>query len=164
MENQPDKFGGNTEWREIIISRLLNAPRELVFEAWTDPKHLINWWGPKGFTNTFYEIEIKTGGKWKFIMHGPDGTDYPNFVSFIEVKRPERMVYLHGSHEDEEPRFKATITFEEQGDKTMLTMHSIFATAEERAYVVKEFRAVEGGNQTLDRLEQELLLMSITKN
>jgi len=159
-----DKFSGDTKDREIVISRLLNAPRKLVFDAWTDPKHLINWWGPNGFTNTFYDIEVKTGGKWRFTMHGPDGMDFPNFIQFIEVVKPERLVYLHGSNEEEEPGFKVTVTLEKQEDKTWLTMHSVFTRAAERDFVVREFRAIEGGNQTIDKLELELKKMSIINN
>src|SRR5688500_17668783 len=74
-----------TEDRELVITRLLNAPRELVFEAWTDPKQLLQWWGPKGFTNTFHTIEVKPGGVWKFIMHGPDGVNYPNQIIYHKI-------------------------------------------------------------------------------
>lgn len=69
---------------------------------WTDPKH-IAWWGPNGFTNTIHEMNVKPGGVWRFIMHGPDGTDYPNKILFIEVVKPERLVYTHGSDEDNDP-------------------------------------------------------------
>jgi uncharacterized protein YndB with AHSA1/START domain len=156
-----DKFGGKTDDREIIVSRVFDAPRKLVFKAWTDPAHLINWWGPAGFTNTFYEIEIKPGGKWRFVMHGPNGMDFPNFILFTEVIAPERLEYYHGSSEEEEPSFKVTVTFEEMGNKTKLTMHSIFPSAEERDMVVREYRALEGANQTLDKLELELSKMSL---
>jgi uncharacterized protein YndB with AHSA1/START domain len=145
----------DTTGREIVISRLLNAPRELVFSLWTDPKHLIYWWGPNGFTNTFHEIEVKTGGVWRFMMHGPDGVDYPNLIHFDEVTKPERLVYRHGSDEDPE-QFHVTVTFEEQGAKTQLTMRSVFRTAAERDFVVEKFKAVEGGNQTISRLEDRL--------
>jgi uncharacterized protein YndB with AHSA1/START domain len=151
----------NTSDREIVITRLLNAPRELVFQAWTDPKHLINWWGPKGFTNTFQEVDITTGGTWKFIMHGPDGVDYPNVILFQEIIKPERLVYVHGDDKDPS-QFTVTITFEAVGNKTNLTMRSVFRTAAERDFVIKEFKAVEGGNQTLDRLEEELSTMAVT--
>jgi uncharacterized protein YndB with AHSA1/START domain len=151
----------NTSDREIVITRLLNAPRELVFQAWTDPKHLINWWGPKGFTNTFQEVDITAGGTWKFIMHGPDGVDYPNVILFQEIIKPERLVYVHGDDKDPS-QFTVTITFEAVGNKTSLTMRSVFRTAAERDFVIKEFKAVEGGNQTLDRLEEELSTMAVT--
>jgi uncharacterized protein YndB with AHSA1/START domain len=147
----------NTADREIVITRLLNAPRELVFEAWTDPKHLINWWGPKGFTNTFKKADIRTGGEWVFIMHGPDGIDYPNRVFFEEIVRPERIVYTHGSDDINDPaQFRVTATFEKQGAKTNLTMQLVFQTAAARDQVIREFGAIEGANQTMDRLESLL--------
>jgi hypothetical protein len=86
----------------LLLPVYLNAPRELVWKAWTDPKHLINWFGPKGFTNTFHEIDIKPGGVWKFTMHGPDGTDYPNLVVFDKIVRPEYITYTHGSFDEPE--------------------------------------------------------------
>jgi uncharacterized protein YndB with AHSA1/START domain len=139
--------------REIVITRVLNAPRELVFKAWTEPEHLVNWWGPNGFTNTFHEVNIKPGGVWRFTMHGPDGMDFPNLITFTEVVKPERLVYEHGSGEEGDPnKFNVVVTFEVLGDQTRLTMRSIFATAAARDYVIKEFGAIEGGNQTIDRL------------
>ncbi len=91
--------------REIVATRLLDAPRELVWEVWTDPKHLAQWWGSNGFANTIHEIEVKPGGVWRFIMHGPDGTDYKNEIVYVEVVKPERLVYDHVSG----PRFHVTV-------------------------------------------------------
>ena len=149
--------------RELVITRTLNAPRELVFEAWTDPAHLVNWWGPDGFTNSFHEFNMEPGGTWRFIMHGPDGTDYPNRIVFEEVVKPERLTYTHDSDVDNDPRmFRVTVTFEAQGDKTVLTMRSLFATAE-ALEAVKKFGAVEGGKQTLDHLAAEVEKMATQK-
>lgn len=143
--------------REIVITRLLNAPQSLVYEAWTDPRHVIQWWGPNGFTNTFHEMEVKPGGVWDFIMHGPDGTDYPNRIIFKEVDAPHRLAYAHGSGVENDPQeFDVVVTFEPQGDKTLLTMRSVFRTQEARDFVVREFGAIEGGNQTVNRLEEHL--------
>lgn len=140
--------------REFVVSRLLNAPRELVWEVWTSPEHVKHWWGPNGFTNTIHEMEVKPGGVWRFMMHGPDGTDFPNKIVFKEVKKPERLVYTHSSDDENDPtRFQTTVTFEKQGDKTFLTMRALFATAEERDRVVKQAGAEEGGKQTLSRLD-----------
>jgi uncharacterized protein YndB with AHSA1/START domain len=152
---------GNTTDREIITSRLLNAPRELVFEVWTKPEHIAHWWGPNGFTNTIYEMEVKPGGEWKFMMHGPDGTDFPNMIVYEEVVRPEKLVYLHGSETDGkfEPRFHVIVTFEDVDGQTNLTMHSVFKTAEERNFVVEKFGAIEGAKQNLERLEKYVLAM-----
>src|SRR2546426_6169783 len=79
--------------REIITTRVLDAPRELVWKAWTDPKHVAEWWGPNGFTNTIQEMDVRPDGVWRFIMHGPDGVDHKNEIIFIEVVELERLVY-----------------------------------------------------------------------
>src|SRR5215208_5093567 len=116
--------------REIVLSRLLHAPRELVFAAWTDPKQIMQWWGPRGFTTTSHEMSVTPGGVWRFVMHGPDGRDYKNKIIFTEVVAPERLVYRHaGEDEHEDVRFQVTVTFQAQGRKTLLTMRSLFATA-----------------------------------
>jgi uncharacterized protein YndB with AHSA1/START domain/uncharacterized glyoxalase superfamily protein PhnB len=144
----------NTSNRELVITRLINAPRELVWEVWTKPEHIKHWWGPDGFTNTIHEMEVKPGGVWRFMMHGPNGMDFPNKIVFNEVKKPELLVYTHSSEDVNDPNiFHTTVTFEKQGDKTNLTMRALFATAEERDRVVKEFGAAEGGKQTLNKLE-----------
>ncbi|RJQ12154.1 MAG: ATPase [Dehalococcoidia bacterium] len=144
--------------QEIILTRLLKAPRALVFRAWTDPKHVAQWWGPDGFTNTVQEIDVRPGGVWRFIMHDPDGVDYPNNIVFNEVVEPERLVYDHGN-EGSVDRFHVAVTFEDAGDQTRLTMRSRFASAAARTEAVEEFGAVEGGNQHLNRLEQYLTTM-----
>ena len=143
-----------TSDREIVITRVFDAPRATVFKAWTSPESVAHWFGPNGFSLTIHEMDVRPGGVWRFIMHGPDGTDYNNRVEYIEIAEPERLVYDHGS--DEEPdQFRATITFAEQGGKTKLTMHSLFKTAEGR-YRAAGFGAIEGGNQTLNRLAEYL--------
>lgn len=148
----------DTADREMIISRLLNAPRELVFRVWTDPKHIDKWWGPNGFTNTFQEMNVKPGGVTRFIMHGPNGVDYPNRIIYKEVIKPEKIVYVHDSDIDNDPsRFETTVTFESQGNKTLITLRAVFVTAEEYQKVVKEYGAIEGANQTLNRFEEFLL-------
>jgi uncharacterized protein YndB with AHSA1/START domain len=138
--------------KEIVISRLIDAPRERVWEAWTDPEQLITWWGPNGFTNTFHAFDFRVGGVWRFMMHGPDGVDYPNTIVFEEIIEPERIAYLHSGEEgDPEHVFHANATFEDVGGKTKVTLRLRFDKAEEREKSVK-FGAVEGGNQTLGRL------------
>src|SRR3972149_4696907 len=97
--------------QELILTRIFDAPRELVFEAWTDPKHVAQWWGPNGFTNTIHEMNVRPGGVWRFVMHGPDGVDYPNKIVYDEIVKPERLVYSHVSG----PKFQTTVTFDEQG-------------------------------------------------
>ncbi|CCB67073.1 MULTISPECIES: SRPBCC domain-containing protein [unclassified Hyphomicrobium] len=139
--------------REFVISRLVNAPRELVFAAFKDPAHIGHWWGPNGFRTTTYEMDFRPGGQWLFTMHGPDGTDYPNRVRYTEIREPEVIAYDHdaGEGSDAASAFKQTITFEAEGGKTRVTLHLVMATAEHRAAMAK-FGAVEGGHQTLARL------------
>src|SRR5271155_3914272 len=111
-----------TSDREIVTMRVFEAPRELVFAAWTEPKHVAEWWGPNGFTNTIYEMDVRPGGAWRFVMHGPDGVDYKNEFVYDEVVRPERIVYRHVSP----PNFHATVTFDDHAGKTKLTMRMLF--------------------------------------
>lgn len=141
-----------TSDRELVISRLLNAPRELVWKVWTNPEHIKNWWGPVGFTNTIFEMDVKPGGAWNLIMHGPDGTDYKNKSIYREVVKRERIVYDHVSG----PKFQATITFEKQGDQTLLTWRMLFESAEQLNKVIKEFKADEGLKQNIVKLEAYL--------
>jgi uncharacterized protein YndB with AHSA1/START domain len=140
----------------INITRLFDAPRELVFDAWTDPQHISQWWGPRGFTTTTHERDVRPGGVWRFIMHGPDGTDYDNRIVFREVVRPERLVYDHDSDKENDPDgFHVTVTFAEEDGKTRLTLRTLFKSIAERDRKI-EFGAVAGGNQTLDRLGEYL--------
>ncbi|MBX7184645.1 MAG: SRPBCC domain-containing protein [Vicinamibacteria bacterium] len=134
--------------REIITERLINAPRDLVFSAWTDPEHVAKWWGPDGFTNTIHEMDVRPGGVWRFVMHGPDGTDYQNLIVFAEIVKPERIVYDHVST----PKFRNTVTFVEEGGKTRVTMRAVFEDKAAFEMAVKTFKAAEGGKQTLGRL------------
>jgi uncharacterized protein YndB with AHSA1/START domain len=149
-----------TQDREIVIARLFDAPRALVFAAFTDAKHIGEWWGPNGFTTTTYEMDVRPGGAWRYVMHGPDGTDYSNKIAYTEVVKPERLVYAHGEDDDGPPLFHATVTFEEQGGKTLVTMRSIFPSAAIRDRTVKEYGAIEGGKQTLERLAKYLAKQS----
>lgn len=150
---------GTVSGRESVITRVFDAPRELVFRAWTDPEHLIHWWGPKGFTNTFQEVNIQPGGVWRFIMHGPDGIDYQNKITFREIVAPELISYIHG--DDNDPaQFETVVTFaEEPGGKTKLTMRATFPSAEYLERVVKEHNALESGKQTIERLAVEVAKM-----
>lgn len=149
----PNQHNRDTSDREIVSTRVFDAPREVVFRAWSDAKHLARWWGPKGFTNTFEEFDFRVGGMWRFVMHGPNRVDYPNESVFLEVDKPERIVFQHIS----EPHFKATITFEEQGEKTLLTWRMLFDSAEE--YNRVKVYAVPGNLENLDKLEVELARM-----
>jgi len=143
MENK----NSNTHNRELLISRKLNAPVELVWEVWTKPEHIVKWWGPNGFTNTITKMDVVPGGEWNLVMHGPDGTDYKNKSIFKEVILYKKIVYEHIS-----PRFVATIDFEEQGEQTLINWHMLFETAEEFIRVVKTFKADEGLKQNIEKL------------
>jgi uncharacterized protein YndB with AHSA1/START domain len=145
-----------TSDREITVTRVFDAPREMVFEAWTDPEQVVQWWGPFGFTTTIHEMDVRPGGVWRFVMHGPDGTDYNNHVVFEEVVRPERLVYRHGGGEENDVKeFHVTVTFDEDDDKTRLTLRLVAESPAERDRMV-EFGALEGGQQTLERLAEYL--------
>ena len=148
----------DTANRELVITREFDAPRALVFDAFTNAKHLARWWGPNGFTTTTHAIDVRPGGKWRFVMHGPDGRDYQNLITYLEVVRPERIVYKHGGDEAdlEDVSFQTTVTFEELGGKTRVSLRMVFATAKERDRVVREYGAEEGGRQTLGRLAEFL--------
>jgi uncharacterized protein YndB with AHSA1/START domain len=153
--NESNNDVTGTADREIVTERVFDAPRELVYKAWTDPEHVAQWWGPNGFTNTIHEMDVRPGGVWRFIMHGPDGTDYKNEIEYLEVVKPELLVYLHGST----PKFHVTVNFEDQNGKTKVTMRMLFDTAEQRDKTVKTFGAIEGAKQTFERLGQHLARM-----
>jgi len=138
--------------RELMISRLIEGPRDAVFEAFTEVRHLSQWWGPKGFTTTTNTFDFSEGGVWEFTMHGPDGTDYPNWIRWMEIRVPEMIVLLHGDGPDDPEQFFSTFFFEERTDGTRVILRSEFKTKELCARAVKEYGAIEGGNQTLDSL------------
>ncbi len=157
-----DMHGGE---REIVITRLLDAPRELVWHAMTDAGQVVHWWGPRGFTTTIQQMDVRPGGIWQFVMHGPDGTDYPNRSVFKEVNRPERIVYAHGGGKKDAPdvHFNATWTFEalDNGDRTRLTIRMVFDSESDREMIVRDYGAIEGGEQTLERLSTHLPEMGL---
>jgi uncharacterized protein YndB with AHSA1/START domain len=140
---------GNTKDRELLLTRTLNAPVDLVWEAWTNPEHIANWWGPDGFTNTINHMDMKPGGEWSLVMHGPDGTDFKNLSIFREIVLHKKIVYEHVSH----PLFVATVLFEAQGDKTVISWHMLFNSAEEFIQTVKTFKADQGLKQNIAKLD-----------
>ncbi|GHM98788.1 activator of HSP90 ATPase [Cytophagales bacterium WSM2-2] len=143
----------STADRELRISRLLNAPIELVWEIWTDPEHIKNWWGPNGFTNTISKMDVEPGGEWNLVMHGPDGTDYKNKSIFREVIKHKKIVYEHVSA----PRFVTTIEFSSVDGKTNMDWHMLFESREQFIQVVKTFKADEGLKQNVEKLSNYLL-------
>lgn len=137
--------------RTVVSTRIFNHARSLVFEAWTDPNRLKNWWGPNGFTNTFDEFDLRPGGMWRFTMHGPDGKNYPNESIFVKIEEPELIIFDHLS----QPRFQVVATFEElQDTKTRLTFRMIFKSAEQ--YQALRSFVQEKNEENFDRLEMEL--------
>jgi uncharacterized protein YndB with AHSA1/START domain len=140
--------------REIVLSRVLDAPRELVFKAWSDPKLVVQWFGPADFTTETLEIDIREGGRWRFIYTGPDGTRWENRMVFLRIDAPRLLEMEHGSDVDDDPaRFHVTITFDEQSDgKCVLTMRQLHPTREQRDTTIG-FGAVAIGYTTLDKLE-----------
>lgn len=134
--------------RELLISRTIDAPRELVWEVWTNPDHIKEWWGPNGFTNTIHQMDVRPGGVWNYIMHGPDGTNYNNKSIYKEVIKPEKLVYDHISS----PRFQFTALFIEQGEKTIVNIQMLFNSKEDKQKVIMDFGVNKGLKQTTARL------------
>lgn len=151
MTDEVERY--KTKDRQLVISRLLSAQRELVFKVWTDPDHIKNWWGPNGFTSTIHKMEVKPGGAWDLTMHGPDGTDYKNKSVFKEIRKPERIVYEHVTG----PKFLATINFTEVGKKTLIRWSMLFESKESFEQTVRTFKADQGLKQNIDKLEQYLI-------
>jgi uncharacterized protein YndB with AHSA1/START domain len=151
--NQQNETALETTDREIVSSRVIHAPQAQVFEAWRNPDLLARWWGPAGFTNTFQTFEPQAGGVWEFIMHGPDGTDYPNKNLIVEVVAPERVVFDHVYP----PIFRMTLTFEptEQSDQTRFGFRMQF----ESAAVCEQLKpmCIPANEQNFDRLEAVLV-------
>src|ERR687889_2708698 len=138
--------------REIVVSRVIGAPRELVFEAFTQVRHLSQWWGPEGFTTTTRSFEFRAGGAWDFVMHASDGTDYQEWITWTEIVPPERIALLHGESRDDPNAFESTLAFAPVGEETRIVMRTVFPTKELRDEAVEKYHAIEGGEQTLSNL------------
>jgi uncharacterized protein YndB with AHSA1/START domain len=139
--------------REIVIARGIDGPRDRVFDAFTAADHLSHWWGPDGFTTTTHTFEFRPGGVWDFTMHGPDGTDYPNHIEWLEIAAPERLVFRHGDRPGDPEAFVSTVMIADLGERSEVTLRSVFNTKAQRDEVVERFGAIEGGKQTLGRLD-----------
>ena len=150
----------STSGRELVISRLIHAPRERVWEAWTDPEHIRHWWGPEGFTNSIHKMEVRPGGEWEFVMHGPDGTDYKNKHIYTELEKPSRIVMRHVSF----PSLVLTATFEAKGQKTLVTLHSVFESAEQLQEVIRVFKADTGMQQNMARMENYITRLQLLQH
>jgi len=143
-----------TPEKEIVTTRIFNYPQQLVFDAWANPAHLINWWGPKGFTNTFNEFDFREGGKWSFVMHGPDKGNYANECEFVKIEKPSFIAWKRHS----KPLFQVVASFKEiSREQTEVIFKMIFATADEcskiRPYVIDK------NEENFDKLEVELSKM-----
>ena len=147
--------------RSLVFHRRFRAPRELVFRVWTEGQHIVHWWGPDGFTTTTTEMDVRPGGVWRFILHGPDGTDYPNRVVYLEIAPPERLVYRHDGDEGDEPvDFTVTVSFDQQGAETDMTMSMVFPTSAALREVVAKYGADEGAVQMMARLKAYLAALT----
>ncbi len=138
--------------REIVITRVIDAPREVVFEAFTQVRHLSRWWGPDGFTTTTRAFGFGVGQEWDFVMHGPDGTDYAEWICWTDVVPPERIAMRHGERRDDPQAFDAVLTLTVEGSGTLVELRTVFNTREQRQEAVERYHAVEGGQQTLQNL------------
>jgi uncharacterized protein YndB with AHSA1/START domain len=144
------------EDREIVTRRVIEAPRQLVFRAWTEPRRLARWFGPHGFTTTTHSFEFRPGGVWDFEMHGPDGTTYPNRIEWGEIVPPERIAFRQGGRADDPDAFETTVTFAEHAGATEITLRALLNSKAQRDYLAEHYGAVEGGRETLERLEAYL--------
>ena len=143
MENKAD--------REVRIVTIVKAPVNLLWEAWTDPGHLVNWWGPTGFTSTIHIMDFREGGEWKLTLHGPDGTNFPNTSIFKEIVPLKKIVFEHFN-----PHFITAVLFEPEDEVTRLNWTLLFDTAEMREIITRVHKADEGQQQNIERLERYL--------
>lgn len=141
--------------REVVFSRVFDAPRELLWTAWSEPRHLHRWFGPTGYNTTTHEFAFVPGGVWRFVMHGPDGTDTPNTIVFRELDPPSRLVY-ENSWERPGLRldFTVAVAFVAEDAGTRLSIHFTFANAEALRIATEQYGVREGGVQTLARFEE----------
>jgi uncharacterized protein YndB with AHSA1/START domain len=154
-----EKTNNDTANRSLHITRILSAPIDLVWEVWTNPAHIVNWWGPNGFTNTIQKMDFQEGGEWKLTMHRPDGTNYPNMSIFKEILPFKKIVFEHYN-----PHFISTVLFESKGEETDIDWAGLFDTAEMREIVIKVHKADEGQKQNLERLEKYLAKLRSESN
>src|SRR6266481_6402679 len=140
---------------ELRITRIYDAPVAAVWDAWTDPGQVAQWWGPRGFTLTTHSKDLRPGGHWNYTMHGPDGTDYPNTTKYLAVERHTRLVYDHGGSDESAPLFRVTVLFSAFEGKTRMDMCMTLATAE-AAEATRQVIKKANGNSTWDRLAEFL--------
>ncbi len=141
----------NTADREIRIQHRFKTPAEQLWAVWTQPEHITHWWGPDGFTSTIHEMDLREGGEWRLTLHGPDGTNYPNRSTFLEIVPLRKIVFEHFN-----PHFMTTVLFEPDGEYTLLEWTMVFDTPELRDIILKAHKAEEGQKQNLQRLQTYL--------
>jgi uncharacterized protein YndB with AHSA1/START domain len=143
-----------TTEREIVVTRLLNAPRELVFAAFTEQEHVAQWWVPGG--TTIHEYNSQPGGLWRYTMPGPDGALYPFKVTFIHIDKPAQLVYDYGVDGEGAPEpVRTTVTFAEENGRTRVTLQLMFASAADRE-AAAQYGAAAGAQQALGSLADYL--------
>ncbi len=147
---------------EIKLTRVYDASLNIVWDAWTDPVQVAQWWGPRGFTLTTHSKDLRSGGHWRYTMHGPDGVDYPNTTQYLVVEEPLKLVYDHGANDDQPPLFRVTVLFSEEHGKTKMEMSMALPTPE-AAEEARVFIKNAGGNATWDRLAEYLAKNSSSK-
>lgn len=168
LERLGDLVGA--DGREIVVTRIVDAPQDLVWQAMTNPEHVSQWWGPQGFSTTIEKMDVRVGGTWVHIMKGPDGSEFPNKSIFTEVVRPEKIAFEHsgskkGSEDLKDLHFKSTWTFKALApERTEVMIRMVFGTKEAREHVVKGYGALEGAKQTLGRLSEHLPTMAAHKD
>ncbi len=140
---------------ELYIERIYEAPVEAVWDAWVDPEKVGRWWGPRGFTLTTQQKDVRVGGTWTYTMHGPDGVNYPNKTVFYEVEKYAKLVYDHGANDEQPAMFRVTVLFSNESGRTKMAMWMTLATAE-KARETEKFIKEAGGHATWDRLAEFL--------
>ena len=145
----------------LVITRVLDAPRALVWRMFADPYHLAQWWGPQGFTNRVEELDFRVGGRWRHVMIGPDRREYPTEDVILDIVEPERIVYRSAPADPKifgdnpPPAFTKTLTLVERDGRTTLTIVSTFDRAEDRDAVARRGYTV-GMTESLDKLAAHL--------
>ncbi len=140
---------------EIKLYRIYNAPVKMVWDAWTDPDQVAQWWGPRGFSLTTHSMDLRPGGNWIYTMHGPDGTDFPYSTKYFKVEPQSKLVYDHGSKDDSPPMFRVTVLFSETDGKTHMDM-TMTLPSPEAAIETRKFIKAAGGDASWDRLAEYL--------
>lgn len=149
---EPETAESSTADREIVVSRVIDASPELVFEAFTSVTHLSRWWGPEGFSTTTRSFDFRVGGEWVFTMRGPDGAVHPEWITWTAIVPPERIEMLHGERRDDPDTFESALTFTPEGAATRIELRTVFPTTELRDQALERSHAAEGGRQTLAKL------------